>query len=434
MLSEKFYCILFGIIVFVILYQLKIKEGFESCSPSYVRFKYCRIGNSKSCRSLRDRYYPVPIRINYVGSTLNDKITEIKLQPGYMINVYQHANYRGWKKLYKGSDNTTIKLYGSRYADNISSFEVAPELNKYHKRSSGSRYRPRSGPYLTLYSSVGTRYYSIPSSKKLDIGFVNYDLNDKITGFNLPKGYVISFYQHAAFDKSFPGNFKTYYGTGSRRTPFRGASAFAIRPGYHSSQVSYTGTSNYSGMKRLFCGSRNAPKPAPTRRPKPIANCSRVSNLANSYSRAYTNEKNRQKQLQASLNKIRQERQSCQASINNSHRDMTADQKNTLVAAQKQLQSSRNVLKDAVGAYNRTKQALWHQRRAERIMKRDNNESIKVLQKANEQTEDANKKFSKKQESEFKLVNISPLDKEFFEDTPIQGAPNWQAEWGKDLS
>jgi len=444
MISEKIYYILLAIILFIVFSQLKVMEGFFACRNVKVRryasqYVLLRQHDSQTGRTLQKGYYKIPPSGTLVVDgirNLNDKVTLLYFPRGYVLRFYRDYYGRGPSRLYVGGKTITLPT-NNKY----SSFVVGkfPELSST-RVASGAYSKPRGKHLRILDSRNRNTYYPIRSTGRLDIGGVGNKIMRK---FILPTGYVIKFYQYYKRDYNFrSGKSHIYDGLDSKwQTIPRGMSSFCIRPLiYKRGRYVDSGSRSrpYEYISRRVC-TRTPPKPT-TRKPatsyrRPV-NCSATTKSAKTYKSAYETQVAKKRELKSAYDKMKQDQRSCQTSINNSLKNLNPDQKAALIAAEKQLTATQNVLKDARGAYRKTRRALGHQKEAGKIMLRDNSESIKTLQGANEEIEKSNQQFAKKQENEFKLVNISPLDAEFFGNTSLSGneSQKWQQEWGKDLN
>jgi hypothetical protein len=164
-------------------------------------------------------------------------------------------------------------------------------------------------------------------------------------------------------------------------------------------------------------------------------------------SAAFRDELNREKirneGLKQKHNEMKARLNGCQARINNSN--LTNDQRNALVAAQKQLEISKNILEKANNASNKTQLALKNQDEISNIIKQYEIQSVKTLEDANKKVNNNNQEFAKKIQQNGVLVSISD-NKEFFSNMNVnftnadmnckrkyKKVDDWQNEWRKDL-
>lgn len=119
----------------------------------------------------------------------NDDISSIKVSAGYKISVYQHNNFRGWKKTYQHPKS----WLGKRYNDQISSV-IVEKVDRPHRRHANAA--------ATLYQHADYRGYAVyleegkySMAELIDLGMKN----DDISSIQVHSGYKVIVYQHDKF-------------------------------------------------------------------------------------------------------------------------------------------------------------------------------------------------------------------------------------------
>lgn len=495
MISEKIYYILFGIILFVVFSQWKVIEGFWECrdvttsepGPKYIILYYL-ISTGYMKFSGSPKYFALESDGTLIVDDIKElQVYEISVPEEYVIRFYDNKLKK--YTLYKGK-GLDVKIKAP-VNNTFKSFIVAkaPQLNS--KNINTATYIKPKGNYLklsspkTIFSGGNIRYYEIPESGNLEVGDIGNNNKLRFRHFELNKDYVITFYRYPRSDPNFPGETYTMMDLQNPQDPPQRFDFLSEFRSFSIIKLNYIkGTNYYSGSttkpepiiyktKQICTPDKiQVPKPTsnkqsnkqlnkkqlerqakrkeakqkkakqkeskqiktPQKTPKPKVNCSSISDQITFYSNARQSEFNKNRQLLAEYKKLKKEQKTCQSSINNSINNLSPDEKNALIAAEKQSISTARVLIDAIKAFNITKQALTHQQKSSKIMFNDNLGSLETLKKANDDIEKTNEVVSKKQGNEGVLLTIS--DTEFFENTDLKGSTNkkWQHEWAKDLN
>merc|ERR1712142_89636 len=134
------------------------------------------------------RKYSISHSTKFVG-WFNDKTSSIVVNNGWIMDVYQHSNYRGRKlRLNPGRHNmSSLRRIGN---DSISSVRCTKKTSRSTKKTGGSA---QCG-VLYEHDKLRGRQYPISHSTK----FVGW-FNDKTSSIVVNKGWIMYVYQHSNY-------------------------------------------------------------------------------------------------------------------------------------------------------------------------------------------------------------------------------------------
>ena len=157
--------------------------------PAATVFKHC--GYQGYRVSLNPGYYNL-YDLRRMG-VKNDDLSSIQVKRGYVVTLYEHANFQGRSLRLTYSDSCFVN---NGFNDIVSSIKV----ERIGRRHIGGGFHHRPAPIV--FQHCNFRGYGV----KLTPGWYNLGQlnrlgvrNDDLSSIRVPRGYVVTLYEHANF-------------------------------------------------------------------------------------------------------------------------------------------------------------------------------------------------------------------------------------------